>query len=87
MFLNFFNNLQGSYDKEKLRTQSLNECLEQTTIQAANLLNYTETTCTPFKAVVSETQTLVNEDTPIIYVDNENQVHYLILFKGLNSLS
>ena len=55
MFLNFFNNLQGSYEKGKLWTQSLNECLEQTTIQAANLLNYTEAICTPFKAVVSET--------------------------------
>ena len=61
MLLNFFNNFQGSYDKGKLWTQSPNECLEQTTIQAANLLNYTET-------ILSETQTLVNEDTQIIWV-------------------
>ena len=60
---------QGNYHKGKLQTQPLIECLEQQTIEAAGLLPRTEVT--PFKAVISETQVLINLDSAIVYVDDQ----------------
>jgi hypothetical protein len=51
----------------------------QSTIEAAALLNTIE--ATPFKAVVSEKQTLVNLDAAIVYVDDQHQVLYICIVK------
>ena len=70
---------QGNYQKGKLQTLPLSECLEQHAIEAAGLASDTE--ATPFKAVVSEKQTLVNSDSAIVYVDDHHQVRYGIYTK------
>jgi hypothetical protein len=67
---------QGSYNKGKLQSQPVNQCLSLEEIEAAGIDN-TEESCIVFKAVVSENHTLISSDTPIVYVDSQHQVHLI----------
>ncbi|XP_028393609.1 uncharacterized protein LOC114517955 [Dendronephthya gigantea] len=72
---------KGNYRKGKLMTQPLSECLEEATVEAAGLLGHMK--ATPFRAIITEKQTLVNSDSPIVYVDDQHQHHLGIFKKGL----
>ncbi|XP_028413872.1 uncharacterized protein LOC114536720 [Dendronephthya gigantea] len=72
---------KGNYDKGKLQTKPLSECLEQVAIEAAGLPYDTEVTS--FKAVLSERQTLINSGSAIVYVDDQHQHHLGIFKKGI----
>ena len=62
---------QGSYNKGKLQSQPVKQCLSLEEIEAAGIDN-TEESCIVFKAVVSENHTLISSDTP-----SQHQVHLI----------
>ncbi len=62
------------YVKGKLQSKMLNQCLPAAIIEKTGHTG--EDLCIEFHAVVSENLTLVNSETPVVYVDNVQQVCY-----------
>ena len=75
MFIFPYFNLQGSYDKGRLKGIPLSQCLTIDTIHAAGLSQAMDQSCIVYKAVVNKEQTIINSETPIVYNDSQQQVY------------
>ncbi|CAB4014239.1 Hypothetical predicted protein [Paramuricea clavata] len=70
----------GVYVKGKLQSRALNQCFPAAIIEKTGHIG--EEPCILFNGVVSENLTLVNSETPVVYVDNSQQHHIGIFKKG-----
>jgi len=64
---------QANYVKSKAETKAVSQCLPSDVIKATGM--NAEEQRTVYKAVVSENRTLISAETPIVYVDDQQQVH------------